>query len=92
MFQVGCCGVSGPEDWGHTSWGQGHQERLPHSCCHSTTSGASHTCAATRVQRHVYRDTWLVAGICSYSEWEAGAGSVLYTQGCHGKLVALAER
>ena len=47
----------------------------------------------TRVQRHVYRDTWIVvAGICSYSEWEAGAGSVLYTQGCHGKLVALAER
>ena len=40
----------------------------------------------------VTRDTWLVAGICSYSEWEAGAGSVLYTQGCHGKLVALAER
>ena len=85
MFQVGCCGVSGPGDWEHTSWGQGHGERLPHSCCHSTTSGACDTCIVTR-------NTWLVAGICSYSEWEAGAGSVLYTQGCHGKLVALAER
>ena len=23
--QVGCCGVSGPEDWQHTAWGSGHQ-------------------------------------------------------------------
>ena len=89
--QVGCCGVSGPEDWQHTAWGSGHQviiliiimmtdddddddydddgdhvdddiddydddgdnddsndyndnddksqERLPHSCCYSTTKG-----------------------------------------------------
>ena len=36
---VGCCGVSGPEDWEHTSWGRGHEDRLPHSCCLSTTTG-----------------------------------------------------
>jgi len=37
--KVGCCGVSGPEDWQHTAWGSGHQEKLPHSCCYSTTKG-----------------------------------------------------
>ena len=36
---VGCCGVSGPQDWHHTSWGRGHSHRLPHSCCLSTTTG-----------------------------------------------------
>jgi hypothetical protein len=37
--EVGCCGVSGPVDWQHTSWGKGHEDRLPHSCCHSTDTG-----------------------------------------------------
>lgn len=37
--EVGCCGVSGPVDWQHTSWGKGHEDRLPHSCCHSTVTG-----------------------------------------------------
>ena len=37
--QVGCCGVTGYSDWYHTQWGKGHKERLPHSCCASTSTG-----------------------------------------------------
>ena len=37
--RVGCCGVTEHSDWGHTVWGRGHPHRLPHSCCHSTTTG-----------------------------------------------------
>jgi len=64
--QVGCCGVSGPGDWQYTSWGKGHQDRFPHSCCHTTT-----------------------AGICNFKEAEDG--TVLYKDGCHGRLVSIAE-
>ena len=38
-YQVGCCGVTEPADWQHTQWGRGHPDRLPHSCCSTTTTG-----------------------------------------------------
>ena len=50
--QAGCCGVSGPVDWQHTSWGKGHEDRLPHSCCHSTATGMCGVCMRTDCLTH----------------------------------------
>jgi hypothetical protein len=37
LFQLQCCGLSNYTDWQATPWGKGHPNKLPHSCCLSTT-------------------------------------------------------
>ena len=51
--RVGCCGVTGYSDWQHTVWGRGHRDRLPHSCCVSTSTGVCRPAAAD-AQLHKY--------------------------------------
>ena len=52
LFQLHCCGLTNYTDWKPTPWGVGHPDKLPHSCCHSTTDGV---CADQSSTADLYR-------------------------------------
>ena len=52
-MQAGCCGVTDHSDWDHTQWGRGHPDRLPHSCCSTTTTGV---CRAQEAGASLYSE------------------------------------
>ena len=85
ICQVGCCGVTDHSDWSHTVWGRGHPHRLPHSCCHSTTTGV---CTPSQPGANLYSQG-CYSSILSFTEQHAThiLSLLLVTTLLHGAAV-----